>query len=266
MTVSQPAIELQHVGVLRGDRWIVSDVSVDVPTGACTALLGHNGCGKSTLMRVISGYLWATRGTVRVLGERLGAVDVAELRQDIRLVQAQPGGDAEPLAEATAVEIVLTGFFGTTGLYAAVDDAMRCRAVTELERVGLGHLGDHAFGTLSAGERMRCLIARALVVRPRLLLLDEPTAGLDFVGREQVLRTIARLHEDDVNLTIILTTHHLEELPASTSHVLLMANGKRVAFGSPAEVLRSESLSDAYNSNVIVTRAAGRYFATIGEG
>ena len=265
MDVSQPAIELRNVGVLRGDRWIVADVSIDVPAGACAALLGHNGCGKSTLMRVCSGYLWASRGTVRVLGETLGETDVAELRQDIRLVQAQPGGDAEPLSEATAIDIVLTGFFGTAGLYAPVDDAMRQAAITELDRVGLRHLRDHAFGTLSAGERMRCLIARAVVVRPRLLLLDEPTAGLDLVGREQVLRTIARLHDEDPRLTIVLTTHHLEELPTSTSHVLLMANGRRAAFGSPEEVLQDQVLSAAYNCRVAVTRTAGRYFATVSE-
>lgn len=260
MTPSQPAIDLRNVGVLRGGRWIVEDLSVAIPTGACAALLGPNGCGKSTLMRVVSGYLWASRGQVRVLGETLGEVDVAELRQDIRLVQAT--GDAEPEPTATSLDIVLTGFFGTVGLYNTVDATQRRVATVELERVGLAHVADHSFATLSAGERMRCLIARALVVRPRLLLLDEPTAGLDLVGREQVLRTIAELHEQDAGLTILLTTHHLEELPISTTHVLLMTAGRQHAFGSAAEVLSDDVLSAAYGCGITVLRAGGRYFAT----
>lgn len=249
------------MGVLRGDRWIVDGLSVAIPTGACCALLGHNGCGKSTVMGLLSGYLWASRGQVRVLGQALGEVDVAELRQDIRLVQST--GVAQPEPEATARDVVLTGFFGTAGLYGSVDDAMRSTAAAELGRVGLTELAGHAFGTLSAGESMRCLIARALVMRPRLLLLDEPTAGLDLVGREQVLVTIAQLHERDPRLTILLTTHHLEELPVSTSHVLLMTGGRRHAFGPTAQVLRSEVLSAAYGCAVNVTERAGRFFATV---
>jgi iron complex transport system ATP-binding protein len=260
MNVSQPAIELDDVGLLRDDRWILGNVSVAIPTGSCTALLGHNGCGKSTLMRVISGYLWATRGTVRVLGERFGEVDVAGLRRDIRLVQAS--GIAEPPAEVSTTDVVLTGFFGTAALYDATTPTMRDAVARELERVGLTHVATHTYGTLSAGERMRCQIARALVVRPRLLLLDEPTGGLDLVGREHVLATLADLHEADDRLTIVLSTHHLEELPVTTSHVLLLANGRRVAFGTPVEVLSDETLSRAYGCNVNVTRADGRYFAT----
>lgn len=260
MNLSQPAISLNDVRVLRGDRWIIDGVSVEIPVGACAALLGPNGCGKSTLMRIASGYLWASRGSVHVLGETLGDVDVAMLRRSIRLVQTT--GDAEPAPEATATEVVLTGYFGTAWLFDKVTDAMRVAAIAELRRVGLNHVADHEYGTLSMGEKMRCLIARALVVCPRLLLLDEPTAGLDLVGREQVLATIASLHERDKELTIVLTTHHLEELPTTTSQVVLMSNGKIVADGSPGVVLVEGTLSKAYGVAVSVTRVEGRYFAT----
>ncbi len=260
MNLSQPAIELQDVGVLRDDRWILGDISTSIPVGACAALLGPNGCGKSTLMRVISGYLWATRGVVRVLGETFGQTDIAELRKDIRLVQAT--GDAEPEPEMSTTDVVLSGFFGTSGLFARTTHAMHETAASEIERVGLSHVATHAYGTLSAGERMRCQIARALVVQPKLLLLDEPTAGLDLVGREHVLGTITSLNETDRSLTIVLTTHHLEELPASTSHVLLLSNGKTIAYGKTSDVLTPACLSQAYGYDVNVTQVDGRFFAT----
>jgi iron complex transport system ATP-binding protein len=259
MNSSQPAVELAQVGVLRGDRWILRNVSAAIPTGACAAVLGPNGCGKRTLMRVVTGYVWPTQGSVGVLGETLGETDVAELRRDIRLVQAN--GIVDPDPAAITSDVVLTGFFGTAGLYDRVTPTMRQAALDELNRVGLSHVADHIFGTLSAGERMRCLIARALVVRPRLLLLDEPTAGLDLVGREQVLETIAMLHREDGSLTILLTTHHLEELPISTSHVLLMSNGQIVTAGPPAKVLTDELLTQAYGCAIRVTQNEGRYFA-----
>lgn len=260
MNASQLAIELDGVGVLRDRRWILAGVSASVPTGACAALLGPNGCGKSTLMRMIGGYLWPTRGTVNVLGERFGSVDVAELRRDIRLVQAT--GASGPPEEMSAHDVVLTGFFGTAGLFDETTPDMHRAAALELNRVGLALLAMNAFGTLSAGERMRCQIARALVVRPKLLLLDEPTAGLDFVGRERVLGTLAGLHETQRDLTIVLTTHHLEELPVSTSHVVLLSDGRRVAEGRPTDVLTAKTLSDAYGCGVKVTQADGRFFAT----
>ncbi len=260
MNVSQPAIHLNDVRVLRGERWIIDGVTLTIPVGACAALLGPNGCGKSTLMRIASGYLWASRGTTHVLGETLGEVDVPTLRRSIRLVQST--GDGEPAPEATAVEVVLTGYFGTAWLFDPVTAVMRNAATMELTRVGLAHVADHAFATLSMGEKMRCLIARALVVRPRLLLLDEPTAGLDLVGREQVLATIASLHERDKELTIVLTTHHLEELPTTTSQVVLMSQGLIVADGPPEEVLVEGKLSKAYGVAVSVVRSQGRYFAT----
>jgi iron complex transport system ATP-binding protein len=259
MISSQPAVDLAQVGVLRADRWILRDITASIPTGACAAILGPNGCGKSTLMRVITGYVWPTQGSVRVLGETLGETDVAQLRRDIRLVQAN--GIVDPDPAAIAQDIVLTGFFGTAGLYDAVTPVMRQAALNELQRMGLASVAGHAFGTLSAGERMRCLIARALVVRPRLLLLDEPAAGLDLVGREQVLEAITTLNRDDQSLTILLTTHHLEELPVSTSQVLLMSNGQTIATGPPAKVLTDELLTRAYNWPIHVTKNEGRYFA-----
>ncbi|MFT3788887.1 MAG: ATP-binding cassette domain-containing protein [Tepidisphaeraceae bacterium] len=169
--------ELIDVSVLAGERWIVRSVSFGVPSRGVTALLGPNGCGKSTLSRVLLGQVWPTRGTVKLLGHTLGQVDVQSLRRRAQLVQAQPVH--QPSEGMTARDVVHTGPFGTIDLYDVPTDAQRKRADELLNQLGVGSLADAAYRTMSTGERMRTLIARALLAEPKLLILDEPTAGLD---------------------------------------------------------------------------------------
>src|SRR5688500_11589975 len=189
----QLAIDLHAIGMRRGDRWILKDIDWQVPAGACAAVLGPNGSGKSTLTRVLACHLWPTEGDCAVLGQRFGEAELAEIRKSIRLLQPAGPYDIDP--ELTASEVVLTGFFGTIGLYHQVTAEMKRAAQEALAQVGLGALHDHAYSTLSSGERVRSLIARGLVVRPKLLLLDEPTAGLDLLAREQVLATVQGMFE-----------------------------------------------------------------------
>jgi iron complex transport system ATP-binding protein len=191
MSSSLPAIALSSVGVIRGDRWILRDIDWEVPAGGCAAILGPNGAGKSTLTKVIAGHLWPTAGDVRVLGEHFGEVDLHQLRRGLRLVSSTAPVELDH--ELTALEVAMTGYFGTLGLYDPVIADMRRGGGEMLDRVGLHHVADHRYSTLSSGERMRCLLARALVVRPRLLMLDEPTMGLDFLAREQVLAAVQGL-------------------------------------------------------------------------
>ncbi|HLL90126.1 MAG TPA: ATP-binding cassette domain-containing protein [Tepidisphaeraceae bacterium] len=266
MTDPQPAIDLRQVGVRRGDRWILRDASLTVPAGSLLALLGPNGSGKSTLARLLAGYVWPTAGAVCVLGHRFGEANLNALRRHVRLIQ--PHAVHDPDAAATARDVVLTGFFGTVDLRDAVSDEQRRQADRELHRVGLSTLTDRTFHTLSTGERMRCMLARALVTRPGLLILDEPTAGLDLVGREQFLATLDRLTRGDAHRpTIVLVTHHVEELPAATTAVALLDGGALAAAGAPEQVLRAEVLSVVYRCPVEVTRTpAGRYFATASPG
>src|SRR5215210_6820242 len=195
MNVPPNAIELASVGVRRADAWILRGVDWAVPAGACAAVLGPNGSGKSTLARILACHLWPTEGEVSVLGARMGEANLLDVRKDVRLVQSAGPYDADP--ELTTREVVLTGFFGTIGLYDAVTDAMRAEADRLLAQVGLTHVAGHVYATLSSGERVRSLIARALAVRPKLLLLDEPTAGLDLLAREQVLATVQRMFQSD---------------------------------------------------------------------
>jgi iron complex transport system ATP-binding protein len=262
MSDASIAFELSHVGVRRGDAWILRGLDWSVPSGACAAILGPNGSGKSTLARILACHLWPTEGEAMILDGRLGDANLPEVRRSVRLVQPAGPYDADP--SLTAREVVLTGFFGTIGLYDAVTDGMEAEAARLLAQVGLSHVRDHAYATLSSGERVRALIARALAVRPGLLLLDEPTAGLDLLAREQVLATVQRLHDAAApRPTVVMITHHVEELPPATTHVLLLSQGRIAAAGTPGQVLRGDVLSKAYDFEVQVRHNHGRYYVEV---
>jgi iron complex transport system ATP-binding protein len=257
-----PAIALRNVSLTRGGREILRDVSWSVQPHTSVAILGPNGSGKSTLARIISGYVWPTHGEVSVNGERFGEVDLNALRRSVRLVQSAGPYDVDP--ELTAHDAVLTGLFGTIGLFDAVSHEDRDRASQLLARVGLPNHGDAKYATLSSGERVRTLIARALIVRPALLLLDEPTAGLDLRSREQVLATVEAMLRDPLHApTIVMITHHVEELGPATSQVMLLENGRIAATGSREQVLQTELLSRVYQCPLHVERHADRFYVRV---
>jgi iron complex transport system ATP-binding protein len=251
------AIRLTDVGVKRQDRWILHHVNWEVPAGGCIAILGPNGSGKSTLARILAAHLWPTSGIVEVLGGRFGDASLPDLRHWIRLVQ--PAGPYDVVGELSAREVVLTGYFGTLGLYDPVTPQMESHADELLAQVGLAHIAGNRYETMSSGERIRSLIARALASRPKLLLLDEPTAGLDLLAREQVLATVQSLFERGDAPTVVMITHHVEELPPATSQVLLLDSGEVAASGTPSEVLQSEIMSRVYRCPLEVRYSHGRW-------
>lgn len=255
------AIDLRGVGVLRDDRWILRNITWSVPAGACAAILGPNGSGKSSLTRVIAGHWWPSAGTASILGGVFGQTNLVELRKEIRLIQ--PAGPYDIDASLTAKQVVLTGFFSTLGLYAEPTAEMLRRADRLLALVGLQHVASHSYSTLSSGERVRSLIARAMAQQPRLLLLDEPTNGLDLLAREQVLATVQMLHDQPKAPTVLMITHHVEELPPATSLVLLLSEGSAAAIGSPDQVLRPEILSKVYGVDVQVSQSGGRFYLQV---
>lgn len=255
----ESAASLDHVFLQLGGRTILDDVSFAIPRGALTAVVGPNGCGKSTIARMLSGFVFPTRGEVRVIGYRLGEVNVHALRERVKLVQ--PAMPLEPDERMTVREVVLTGAFGTIDLHDAPDAATWNRMESLIRLLRLERVEGSAFRTCSSGERMRAQIARALMSRPELLILDEPTAGLDLPMREQVLATLEAVLGEPGAPAIVLVTHHLEELPPSSAHAVVMSIGRVIASGHPSHVLTSAVLSHAFDFPVAVTRTEeGRYF------
>jgi iron complex transport system ATP-binding protein len=233
--------------VRQGERWIV---------------LGPNGAGKSTLLSVVGAWRHATRGEADVLGHRLGSVDVRTLRRKIGHVDARTGRELPPALEGFGV--VITGATATwVPVWSACGDAERRGARALMRLVGCAELGRRAWGACSQGERARLMLARALVADPDLLLLDEPAAGLDLLGRENLIRGLDAMVGLRPDRTVILVTHHLEEVPASTTHALLMAGGRVVAAGPVEQVLTGEVLSDAYGAPIRVSRQDGRWTAHV---
>jgi len=229
-------------------------------TGEVCALLGPNGAGKTTLLTLLAAVEFPSTGTVDILGERLGRTDVFRLRERIGFVDARLGRRFDPVL--TVAEVVRTGSTGTIGLFdKRLTAADRERASTQLRTMGIDQLADRRFAVCSHGERTRALIARALVAGPRLLLLDEPGSGLDLGGRETLLAALGRVVRDEPELTVVLTTHHLEELPPETTHALLLREGRIVSCGPVDDTLTAASLSACFGVDVRVTRSVGRWHA-----
>jgi iron complex transport system ATP-binding protein len=253
-------ISMSRVGVRRGSTHLLRGLNWQVEEDERWVVLGPNGAGKTTLLRLAAAELHPTTGAVHVLGERLGRVDVFELRTRIGFCSAAllarvPG-------EEKVGDLVVSAGYAVLGRwreeYEAPDTA---RAAELLKALGVAHLAERTFGTLSEGERKRTLIARALMTDPEVLLLDEPAAGLDLGGREDLVARLAELAADPDAPTTILVTHHVEEIPPGFSHLLLLSGGSVVAAGLLTDVLTSENLSTAFGQELEVQRAGDRYFA-----
>lgn len=248
-----------RVDLIRDDALLLEQVSLTIRAGEHWALLGPNGAGKSTLLQIMASYAYPTRGQVELLGHRLGRVDVFRLRPWIGHVS--PHHPVDP--QRTVREVVLTGVTGTIQVVQRreTSPAELARVAELIELMGLSGRPDAPWRVLSQGERGRTLIARALMAEPRLLLLDEPATGLDVAGREQLIASMVELRERLPGLATVLVTHHLEELPASTTHALLLRAGRLVAAGAARDVLCTELVSTCFGHPVVVSRRAGRWAA-----
>jgi iron complex transport system ATP-binding protein len=252
-------LELEAVTFRRGGNEILRGVDWRVREGEHWAVVGPNGAGKTTLLRIVAARSHPTTGIARVLGGQLGRVPVRRLHERIALVDPKLARTFHPSAPVR--EVVLTGTAGTTMLLEDRVDPARADELIDL--LGVAAVRDRPFGDCSEGERTRTLLARALMLDPELLLLDEPTAGLDLPGRELVLAAIQRLVGSHESLASVTVQHHLEELPATTTHALLLRAGAVVAAGRVDEVLADEPLRACFGVPVRVERAGGRFFARL---
>ncbi|XBH22836.1 ATP-binding cassette domain-containing protein [Jonesiaceae bacterium BS-20] len=256
-------LRLKNVDFVRESRQILTDINLSVQEGEHWALIGPNGAGKSTVLSMCGAVNHPTRGSVHVLGRKLGRVDIRELRQSIGHVNPR-----HPLRSPLTVrEVVLTGATGTTELMHRWVPAQEtlARADQLIKMLGLDSLEGARWPTMSQGERGRALIARSLLPDPPLLLLDEPATGLDVAAREQFLETVDDLHRAQLRLATILVTHHLEELPASTTHAMLIKDGHLRASGVASEVLTTQRISECFSHPIAIERRAGRWQARAGS-
>ncbi|MEU3375335.1 ABC transporter ATP-binding protein [Streptomyces sp. NPDC006711] len=254
-------LELVDVSVVRDGRALVDDVSWSVKEGERWVILGPNGAGKTTLLNIASSYLFPSTGTARILGERLGKVDVFELRPRIGMAGVAMA-DKLPKRQ-TVLQTVLTAAYGMTATWQEQYDAVdEDRARAFLDRLGMTDFLDRKFGTLSEGERKRTLIARAMMTDPELLLLDEPAAGLDLGGREDLVRRLGRLARDPYAPSMIMVTHHVEEIAPGFTHVLMIRQGKVLAAGPMETELTSRNLSLCFGLPLLVEHRGDRYTAT----
>ncbi len=258
--MNDAVLDLRSVSVVRGQATLLADVDWTVHEGERWVVLGPNGAGKTTLLQVASTHLFPSQGTVDVLGERLGLVDVFEVRPRIGLTSAALAERLPP--DELVMDIVLTGAWAITGRWReAYDETDRQRASRLLHQVGVLDLSARTFGTLSEGERKRVQIARALMADPELLLLDEPAAGLDLGGREDLVGRLNTLAQDPLAPTLVLVTHHVEEIPPGFTHALLLKDGRVVAAGPSSKVLTSATLSATFGLPLRIVRRDGRWTA-----
>jgi iron complex transport system ATP-binding protein len=255
-----PVIDFRGVTVRRGSAALLEGIDWVVEEDERWVILGPNGAGKTTLMQVASAQLHPTVGEARVLGEMLGGTDVFELRPRIGLASAALA-ERIPRQEKVA-DVVMSAAYGVLGRWRETyEGADQDRARNLMAELGVARLDGRTFGTLSEGERKRVQIARALMTDPELLILDEPAAGLDLGGREDLVSTLSVLAMDGVAPAIVLVSHHVEEIPPGFTHVLLLREGRAVAQGPLEHVLTEQALSATFGMPLVLQQTAGRYAA-----
>jgi iron complex transport system ATP-binding protein len=239
---------------------LLRDIDWTAHAGESWVIIGPNGAGKTTLLQVAATLLTPTHGTVEILGEALPGADVADLRTRIGLASAAIAEQVRPAEKV--IDLVLTASYGLLGRDTEEYDSFDLtRAVELLDALGCAHLIRRRFASLSEGERKRVQIARSLMADPELLLLDEPAAGLDLGGREDLLARIAALLRDPRSPMMVLVTHHVEEVPAGFTHAMLMRKGTVLAAGPLSEVFTERNLSRCFGVPLHIERRAARWSA-----
>lgn len=257
---NESILELRDVSVRRGESTILGPINFSIAPGERWVILGPNGAGKSTFLKILATRIFPTQGKAFLLGEEMGKVDLFELRTRIGTCASIVAEDI-PYDELVR-DVVLTAAYAILGRWNEDYDLWdESRAIALLTNFGVRELGDRLYGSLSDGEKKRVQISRALMADPELLLLDEPTAGLDLGGREDLLRRFSAFAQDPTAPATILVTHHIEEIPAGTTHALLLHKGIVAVSGPIAQVITQEHLSAVFGISMSVVHENGRFFA-----
>jgi len=253
-------VDLADVSVRRGKSMLLQDINLSIAEGERWVILGPNGAGKTTLLSLLSAQMFPTIGLVGLLGEVMGAVDVFELRPRIGVASS---AIAERIPRFEKVkDVVVSSAYGVMGRWREAYDTLDYERASELMgQFRVSELADRTFGTLSEGERKRVQLARAMMTDPELLLLDEPSAGLDLAGREILISVLSDLCLDPDAPTTVLVTHHPEEIPAGVTHALLLNRGHSVAQGPIAQVLNDEFVTQAFELPLTIKHEDGRWNA-----
>ena len=251
---------MEDVSVLRGGRTILGPISWKLEAGERWVIIGPNGAGKTTLLALIGALIHPTTGKVEILGSRIGQIDLFDLRPRIG-ISSSALQDSIPTDERV-VDLVLTAAYAITGRWIEDYDLWdESRAKALLDIFGVRELAERSFGTLSEGERKRVQIARSLMADPEILLLDEPAAGLDLGGREDILERISRYLDEPASPASVIVTHHIEEIPRGTTHVLMLNRGEIFASGEIDSVLTEANLNNLFGVDIHLTNDGKRYSA-----
>ncbi len=255
------SFSLREVSVIRKGKYLLRDVDWTVRDHERWVVFGPNGAGKTTLLQIIATYMMPSRGRVEILGRTRGGVDVRVLREQIGYAGAGPASLVRQ--EFPVIEIVVTGRHAAfvDSRWHEYTEADWAAARTHLRRLAADHLEDRVFGTLSAGEKQRVLIARSLMTDPSLLLLDEATTGLDLGARERLVGSLADLAQNPQSPTVVLVTHHVEEIPPGFGHILILADGRVLAQGPIESTLTGSVLSDSFGMALSLEHRDGRFRA-----
>jgi iron complex transport system ATP-binding protein len=261
----EPVLELRNATLVRGGVRVLDGLSLAIHPGEHTAILGPNGAGKSSFIRLLTFEDRPRLGEngiapMRIFGQERWDVNALRMRFGVVTGELDHGFGLETSnGRVSALDVATSGLMGSHGVFShhEVTDAMHARAREALARVDVSHLENKPLNEMSAGERRRVLIARALVTRPDALVLDEPTTGLDFVARHKFMESIRRLAKDGT--TLILVTHHIEEIVPEIARVILLRGGKVAFNGAPADALTAERLTDVFGAPMRVDRINGYY-------
>jgi iron complex transport system ATP-binding protein len=252
-------LRFENVNFFRNGMPILQEISFEMQAGQSLAILGRNGAGKTTLVNLLFGYLWPTSGRVSAFGEEYGTTPIFPIQDQIGILQSSHQ-DALLQKSLTVLEVIITGMHKTLGLYKEVKPDEEKIARSRLQALGLSAKADQRYSTLSSGEKTQILLLRALGLGIKILILDEPTAALDFTARSQFEKSLDKIKKENPDLTRILITHRIEEVPDDFDTAMLLKSGKILDFGPKAKVFSNPNLSDLYDTSLAITKTKDRFF------